>query len=105
MGKEQTVEGKRGRRKLKRIGKKVGNVVVIMQAISVVLAVTICVSMYNSLVRSMQEKICTNGTNLLAYELSRVSEGDDLNEMLDGLKSVRAVNLPFLRAIQGLTVQ
>ncbi len=86
MGKEQTVEGKRGRRKLKRIGKKVGNVVVIMQAISVVLAVTICVSMYNSLVRSMQEKICTNGTNLLAYELSRVSEGDDLNEMLDGLK-------------------
>ena len=32
MGKEQTVEGKRGRRKLKRIGKKVGNVVVIMQA-------------------------------------------------------------------------
>ncbi len=86
MGKEQTVEGKRGRRKLKRIGKKVGNVVVIMQAISVVLAVTICVSMYNSLVRSMQEKICTNGTNLLAYELSRVSEGDDLNEVLDGLK-------------------
>lgn len=86
MGKEQTVEEKRGRRKLKRIGKKVGNVVVIMQAISVVLAVTICVSMYNSLVRSMQEKICTNGTNLLAYELSRVSEGDDLNEMLDGLK-------------------
>lgn len=86
MGKEQTVEGKRGRRKLKRIGKKVGNVVVIMQAISVVLAVTICVSMYNSLVRSMQQKICTNGTNLLAYELSRVSEGDDLNEVLDGLK-------------------
>ena len=86
MGKEQTVEGKRGRRKLKRIGKKVGNVVVIMQAISVVLAVTVCVSMYNSLVRSMQEKICTNGTNLLAYELSRVSEGDDLNEVLDGLK-------------------
>ena len=86
MGKEQTVEGKRGRRKLKRIGKKVGNVVVIMQAISVVLAVAVCVSMYNSLVRSMQEKICTNGTNLLAYELSRVSEEDDLNQVLDGLK-------------------
>ncbi len=86
MGKEQTVEGKKGRRKLKRIGKKVGNVVVIMQAISVVLAVTVCVSMYNSLVRSMQQKICTNGTNLLAYELSRVSEEDDLNQVLDGLK-------------------
>lgn len=86
MGKEQTVEGNKGRRKLKRIGKKVGNVVVIMQAISVVLAVTVCVNMYNSLVRSMQQKICTNGTNLLAYELSRVSEEDDLNQVLDGLK-------------------
>mgnify|MGYP002423593320 FL=1 len=86
MGKEQTTEGKKSRRKLRRIGKKVGNVVVIMQAISVVLAVTICVSMYNSLVRSMQEKICTNGTNLLAYELSRASEEEDLNQVLDGLK-------------------
>ncbi len=86
MGKEQTIEGKKSRRKLRRIGKKVGNVVVIMQAISVVLAVAVCVSMYNSLVRSMQEKICTNGTNLLAYELSRVSEEDDLNQVLDGLK-------------------
>ena len=86
MGKEQTIEGKKSRRKLRRIGKKVGNVVVIMQALSVVLAVAVCVSMYNSLVRSMQEKICTNGTNLLAYELSRVSEEDDLNQVLDGLK-------------------
>lgn len=77
---------KTGGRKRKRIGKKVGNVVVVMQAISVVFAVAVCVNMYNSLVRSMQEKICTNGTNLLAYELSRVSEGDDLNQVLDGLK-------------------
>lgn len=74
------------RKKNKRIGKKVGNVVVIMQAISVVFAVAVCVFMYKDLVRSMQEKICTNGTNLLAYELSRVSEGEDINQMLDGLK-------------------
>lgn len=86
MERVQTVEGKKGGRKRKRIGKKVGNVVVIMQAISVVFAVAICVNMYNSLVRSMQEKICTNGTNLLAYELTRVTEGDDLNQVLDGLK-------------------
>lgn len=86
MGNEQRIERKAGGRKRKRIGKKVGNVVVVMQAISVVFAVVICVFMYNSLVRSMQEKICTNGTNLLAYELGRVSEGDDLNQVLDGLK-------------------
>lgn len=77
---------KEGRRKIKRIGKKVGNVVVIMQAISVVFAVVICVSMFNSLVRSMQEKICTDGTNMLAYELSRTSETEDMNQVLDGLK-------------------
>ena len=33
------------RRKNKRIGKKVGNVVVIMQAVSVVFAVAVCVLM------------------------------------------------------------
>lgn len=86
MGNEQAVAGKNGRRKMKRIGKKVGNVVVIMLAVSIVFAVAICVYMYNSLVRSMQEKICTNGTNLLAYELSRLTEEDDLNQVLDGLK-------------------
>lgn len=86
MGNEQTIGRKKSGRRIRRIGKKVGNVVVIMQAVSVVFAVLICVYMYNSLVRSMQEKICTNGTNLLAYELSRASEGDDLNQVLDGLK-------------------
>ena len=77
---------KEGRRKIKRIGKKVGNVVVIMQAISVVFAVAISVTMFNSLVGSMQEKICTDGTNMLAYELSRISPEDDINKVLDGLK-------------------
>lgn len=86
MGNEQMTVGNNGRKRRKRIAKKVGNVVVIMQAISVILAVVICVKMYNSLVRSMQEKICINGTNLLAYELSRISEDDDLNQVLDGLK-------------------
>lgn len=76
----------KGRKKIKRIGKKVGNVVVIMQAISVVFAVAVCVQMYNSLVKSMQQKICVNGTNMLAFELSKASDGDDLNELLDVLK-------------------
>lgn len=87
MENEGMMKRRAGGRKRRRIGKKVGNVVVILQAISVILAVAVCVNMYNSLVRSMQEKICTNGTNLLAYELSRVSEGDDLNQILDGLKA------------------
>lgn len=74
------------RKKSRRIGKKIGNVVVIMQIISVVFAVAICVMMYNSLVRSMQKEICTDGTNMLAYELSKVSDDEDMNQLLDGLK-------------------
>lgn len=83
---DKMITGKNGSKKRKRIGKKVGNVVAVMQAVSIILAVAICVKMYSSLVESMQKKICINGTNLLAYELSRVSEGDDLNQVLDGLK-------------------
>lgn len=82
----ENVQTKKGEKKIRRIGKKVGNVVVIMQAISVVFAVAICVWMYNALVRSMQEEICTNGTNMLAYELSRAADSEDMNKLLDGLK-------------------
>ena len=77
----------KGRKKIKRIGKKVGNVVVIMQAISVVFAVAVCVLMYNSLVKSMQKQICVNGTNMLEYELSKAAENDDMNQLLDVLKA------------------
>lgn len=76
----------KGAKRRGRIAKKVGNVVVIMLAVSVVLAVAVCVMMYNALVRSMQEKICTNGTNMLALELDKISEGDDINQLLDELK-------------------
>ncbi len=69
------------------IGRKIGLVVVIMQMTSVILAMAVCVYMFNSLVTRMQEERCTNGTNVLAYELSRVSDGEDLNQLLDGLKS------------------
>lgn len=86
MEKEKTITERTERTKRKRIGKKVGNVVVIMLAVSIAIAVAVCVQMYHSLVQKMQEKICKNGTNLLAYELDRISEGDDLNQVLDGLK-------------------
>lgn len=81
----QTDEDKT-KRKYKRIGKKVGNVVVIMQTIAIVLAVATCVIMYNTLVRNMQKDICTNGTNLLAYELDWLLGQENINEELDVLK-------------------
>ena len=73
--------------KYKRIGAKVGRVVIIMQAISIAVVMLVCVFMYNSLVTKMQTDRCTNGTNMLAYELDKLSEGDDPNQLLDELKN------------------
>lgn len=78
-------EGKK-KGKYKRIGAKVGRVVIIMQAISILMVMMVCILMYNSLVTKMQKDRCINGTNMLAYELSQVSEGQDLNALLDELK-------------------
>lgn len=71
----------------KHMGTKIGYVVALMQVISVVLAMTICVLMFNSLVTKMQKDRCTNGTNMLELELSRLTGEEDLNQILDELKS------------------
>ena len=79
---QKSAEGKQTR-----IGKKVGNVVVIMQMISVVFAVGMCVMMFRSLATGMLEQRCTNGTNMLDYLLSRSDGTEDANQLLDDLKS------------------
>ena len=73
--------------KPKRIGKKVGNVVTIMLALSIILAVTLCVTIFRALTTEMLKQRCTNGTNILAYELERIDENADLTALLDDLKS------------------
>lgn len=79
---DRTQKGKRGK-----IAWKIGGVVVMIQVISVLLVMMICIFMYNSLITKMQRVRCTNGTNALAYELGRLSGGEDMNQLLDGLKS------------------
>lgn len=74
-------------KKYRSIGGKVGRVVAVMQVVSFVLAMTICVFMFKSLITRMQEERCTNGTNILARELERLPRGDDVNQLLDELKS------------------
>ena len=73
--------------KYKRIGQKVGNMVVIMQVISVIFAVAMCVTMFRSLTTKILRERCTDGTNMLAYLLSQADEDTDMNQLLDGLKS------------------
>mgnify|MGYP002511623856 CR=1 FL=1 len=86
MGNVQKPRGRK-RKNYRGIGLKVGFVVAVMQIISVVLVLSVCVSIFDTMVARMLRERCTNGTNVLEYELSRASEGQDMNEMLDGLKS------------------
>ncbi len=74
-------------KKYRRIGQKVGNMVVIMQIVSVIFAVGMCTIMFRSLATGMLKERCTNGTNMLAYVLSQTDGSEDKNELLDELES------------------
>ena len=77
----------RGGQKYRRIGQKVGNMVVIMQVVSVIFAVAMCVTMFRSLTTKMLRERCANGTNMLAYVLTQTESDADMNQVLDSLKS------------------
>ena len=72
--------------KIKRIGRKVGNLVAAMLGVSITLVVMLCVLMFYRLTMSMMQKECVSGTNVLAYELASYSGGDDKTPLLDALK-------------------
>lgn len=69
-----------------RIGQKVGRMTIVMQTVSVIFAVVMCVIMFHSLATGMLEQRCTNGTNMLAFALDHTSEDQDPNALLDELK-------------------
>lgn len=87
MNSKQMPKGRK-RKNFGGIGLKVGLVVALMEIISVVLVLSVCVGVFNTMVNRMLRERCTNGTNMLAHELSRVPEGTDMNQMLDELKSL-----------------
>lgn len=70
----------------RRIAQKVGRVVVIMLAASIVSVVVLCVVMSRTLAMSILKERCVTGTEILAYELERSDGSGDVNEMLDELK-------------------
>ena len=73
-------------RKIKRIGRKVGNLVAAMLGVSITLVVVLCVLMFYRLTMSMMQNECVSGTNVLAYELAAYSGDTDKTELLDALK-------------------
>ena len=74
------------RKKYMHLGLKIGCVMAVMQIFFVVMAVTICVYMFRDLITKMQEERCVNGTDMLDYELGRISGSGDVNQLLDDLK-------------------
>ena len=60
-------------KKIKRIGRKVGNLVAAMLGMSITLVVLLCVLMFYRLTMSMMQNECVSGTNVLAYELAAYS--------------------------------
>ncbi|MDE7185556.1 MAG: cache domain-containing protein [Lachnospiraceae bacterium] len=75
-----------GRKGFMRLGMKIGCVMAVMQIFFVVMSVTVCVYMFRNLITGMQEERCVNGTDMLAYELERMSGSEDINEILDEMK-------------------
>ena len=73
-------------KKIKRIGRKVGNLVAAMLGMSITLVVLLCVLMFYRLTMSMMQNECVSGTNVLAYELAAYSGDEDKTGLLDALK-------------------
>lgn len=69
------------------IGLKVGVVVAIMQILAVVLAVTVCVNLFHSMAMKMLKDRCVSATNMLSFELEKLTGDEDINQVLDDLKS------------------
>ncbi|HBV84743.1 MAG TPA: methyl-accepting chemotaxis protein [Lachnospiraceae bacterium] len=84
--KENQMSDSTKRKKCIGIGLKIGCVMAAMQIFFVVMAVTICVYMFRDLITRMQEERCVNGTDMLAYELIKEPENEDINQILDEMK-------------------
>ena len=56
--------------KSKRLGQKVGKVVAVMLAASILVSVTICTLMFYALVMEALQAQCKNGTSVLAFEMN-----------------------------------
>ena len=61
--------------------------VAIMLIVSILLSVALCIVIFRTLVTGMLRDRCVNGTNMLAYELERLEEGEDATQLLDELKN------------------
>lgn len=86
MEKIRILKERKDGRAYKSIGVSVGRVVAVMQVLSVLLMLAVCVVILDSLITNMLEERCVSGTNVLSQVYAKVSDEDDMNEVLDDLK-------------------
>ena len=73
-------------RKVRRLGRKVGNLVACLLVFSMIIVVALCVFMFYRLTMNMLKDRCVNGTNMLAYQLREYDGPEDKTQLLDDLK-------------------
>ena len=76
-----------GNKKIKHIGKKVGNLAAWLQGISIVIMVILCIVMFSSLTTNILQTQCVDGTNLLVYELQNYGSQRDVSQIMSDLKT------------------
>lgn len=73
-------------RKVRRLGRKVGNLVACLLVFSMIIVVALCVFMFYRLTMNMLKDRCVNGTNMMAYQLREYDGPEDKTQLLDDLK-------------------
>ena len=76
-----------GNGRQKRSGQKVGQVVVLILSISIFVTVALSVTMFRSLTTKLTTERCVNATSMLEYALNGADRRQDINQLLDELKS------------------
>lgn len=79
---------KKKNKRVRRLGRKVNNLVILLMAVSISMMVMLCVGMFYKQTMQMLENRCVNGTNMLAYlmENHKPENSEDITQMLDDLK-------------------
>ena len=73
-------------KKFVRLGLKVGIVVALLLIVSTSVVIQLSISMSRSLATDILEDQCLDSANALVYQLRKISEPQDVNQMLDELK-------------------
>lgn len=74
--------------RVKHLGHRINALMTCLQAVSIILVVSLCIFMFYNLAMNLLRDRCVNATNILAYELDGYVGPEDKNETLDELKEM-----------------